>query len=583
MYQNALRRAEADVSAMLCNQITDTDAPQYGGIRSVETWDVNFHDTAALYVWAVRLYLLKDSSFYGDEALYERLQMAYGYCNHWKHEDGTKDYIDCDFHTAAGSEVQNLAKNIHIIDSFGSGSRKEELRKQMVTLMQALTEGLVSGGFHTPNHRWIFSGALAAANSVTPDKRYLDKIESYLLEGIDCDEDGEYAERSAGIYSFVTNEGLILMARYLKRPEFYEYVRRNLYMLRYYMEPDGSIFTMNSTRQDQGTKVWAEKYLSQYLYIARIFGDDVLWKEADRLYLDAYTKGRELPVTLEFLLLNPELKEFHPKNYHVGNFHSMACRTMEYKQEECPQRSSITDVSERDTKEPELLEAYFKNAGIMRRVQGDSSLTLIPGSKTFLFARFGDIDLFMRMSAHFFSVRNIIPERLEILENGYRLTFYAEGNYLLPLKEKPDTPDWWQMDHSKRDILKRTSLHVEVDVFPSAEGIGLFLRTKTCDHVPFRVEIGISSNCLVRGDGFLCKAQPGMWIVPTSGSVTAETTRYGIEIGEVFGEHGKVTGREGSAPQSSTHMTLYLNQVCTDQERVFHIKKVKQTGNMYVR
>lgn len=545
IWADALRRAEADVNAMLCNQITDENDASFGGIRSTDTWDVNYHDTAALYVWAARLYLLKESSYYESEELYKRIQMAHTYCVRWKHEDGTKDYIDCDFHTAAGSEVQNLAKSIYIIRRFGSGARKEELISQMTELMKALAEGLVTGGFHTPNHRWIFSGALAAANGIAPDQRYLDKIEQYLAEGIDCDEDGEYAERSAGIYSYVTNEGLILMGRYLKRPEFYEYVKRNLYMLRYYMEPDGSIFTMNSTRQDRGTKVWAEKYLSQYLYISDVLEDDQLRKTADMLYENARIAGREIPLSLEFLLLNPGFTEYRPEGHGP---------------------------------EKEVLEKYFKNAGILRRTDGSMSMTLIPDSKTFLFARYGDIDLFMRMYGHFFSVRNIIPQRFERIEGGWRLGFEAEGNFLLPFKEKPETSDWWKMDHSKRELLKRTKLEVELDVLADEEGIDFRLRTRTCDNVPLRVEIGISPNCLLHTDGFICRAQPGMWIVPTKGYLTAETRSYGIEIGEMFGEHGKVEGREGSAPRSSTHMTVYMNQFCTEKERVFSIKKVKQEG-----
>lgn len=545
LYREALRKAEAEVSGMLCNQILDPEDPCCGGVRSLDTWDVNFHDTAALYVRSVTLYLLRDSSFFENEKLYGRIELAYHYCLNWKHEDGTKDYIDCDFHTAAGSEVQNMAKCLHIMDRFGEGARKETIRAQMEQLMLDLAEGLVNGGFHTPNHRWIFSGALSAVNSLHPDQRYLDKIEQYLQEGIDIDEDGEYAERSAGIYSFVTNEGLILMARYLKRPEFYTYVRRNLCMLRYYREPDGSIFTMNSTRQDRGTTVWAEKYLSEYLYIGTYFKDQTLLDTADRLYTSAIDAGREIPITLEFLLLNPEFQHYQ---------------------------------FSRNTKEQEPLEKYFQRAGIMRKVWKDCSVTLIPGSKTFFFARFGDIDLFLRMSAHFFKVRNVIPDHLEKIQGGYKLSFEAEGNYLLPFKEKQPTSDWWEMDHSKRELLKKTSLKIELDVLLSDSGAEFHIRTKTCDNVPLRVEIGISPNCLIHSDGFLLKAQAGMWLVARQGNIVAETVRSGIEIGEAFGEHGRVEGREGSAPRSSTHMTIYFNQFCTAQERVFHIQKTKQEG-----
>lgn len=543
MYKEALRNAESNVTTMLNNQIIDEALLHYGGIRCIDTCDVNFHHTATFYVWCVRLYFNRDSIYYKDEVLYERMMLAYQYCSTWMHEDGTKDYIDCDFYTPAGTEVQNLAKTIYILDNYEEDKEKEFIREKTIALMRALAEGLVHGGFHTPNHRWIYSGALAIANSIVPEERYLAKINQYLLEGIDCNQDGEYAERSAGIYDYVTNEGLILLARYLERPEFYEYVRRNLTMLRSYIEPDGSVFTMNSTRQDFGTTIWADKYFSEYLYISEIYQDVSLRKTADKLYRNAKSQGRELPVSLEFLLLNPQFIDYQPL-------------------EEVPD-------------DKEVLEGLYGNAGIMRRVQNNISLSLIKGSKTFFFAELGDIKLFMRMSGHFFKVRNIIPEQLRKTNGGYQITFYAEGNYLLPFKEKPETSDWWKMDHSKRELLKSTELSVELDVIPQEDGVTFYLRTKTCEQVPFRVEIGIVPNCTLQGDGFLCKAQAGMWLIPTKGMVRVETENHAIEIGPMFGEHGRVSGRKGSAPRSSEHMTLYMTQFCTKEEKVFHIKKIK--------
>ena len=38
---------------------------------------------------------------------------------------------------------------------------------------------------------------------------YAKGAESYLAEGIDCNEDGEYAERSAAIYNCVNNNAMI--------------------------------------------------------------------------------------------------------------------------------------------------------------------------------------------------------------------------------------------------------------------------------------------------------------------------------------------------------------------------------------
>ena len=51
---------------------------------------------------------------------------------------------------------------------------------------------------------------------------------------------------------------LIVMAEYLDMPELLEHVRRNLNMIEAYFEPDMSVFTGNSTRQDNGTDVYAD-------------------------------------------------------------------------------------------------------------------------------------------------------------------------------------------------------------------------------------------------------------------------------------------------------------------------------------
>jgi len=52
-------------------------------------------------------------------------------------------------------------------------------------------EAVLHGSAYTANHRWTAACApLAAVHSLWPDSRYLAKIEDYLADGIDCDEDG---------------------------------------------------------------------------------------------------------------------------------------------------------------------------------------------------------------------------------------------------------------------------------------------------------------------------------------------------------------------------------------------------------
>jgi len=146
-------------------------------------------------------------------------------------------------------------------------------REKYASIMQKATAALVSGGVHTPNHRWELCKALAHIHHIWPSRALLARIDDWLGEGIDQDADGEYSERSPNYASEVTNRSLVIVARLAKRPELLEPVRRNLDMTLYRLEPNGEVETVQSRRQDQtGTQdVW--KYLMHYRELARVAKD----------------------------------------------------------------------------------------------------------------------------------------------------------------------------------------------------------------------------------------------------------------------------------------------------------------------
>ena len=117
--------------------------------------------------------------------------------------------------------------------------------------MHRAAAALVTGGVHTPNHRWVVSSALAFAYRLYGRPEYRARIEEWLSEGIDIDRDGQYSEHSAGIYSAVSSAALLNVALLLRRDELLEPVRRNLETTLLLAQPDGRIDTTASRRQDQ--------------------------------------------------------------------------------------------------------------------------------------------------------------------------------------------------------------------------------------------------------------------------------------------------------------------------------------------
>jgi hypothetical protein len=61
-----------------------------------------------------------------------------------------------------------------------------------------------------------------------PDVAARDYVDSILAETIDINDDGEFTERSTGIYNAVCDRGLRFMADNLNRPGLLDDVRKNL-------------------------------------------------------------------------------------------------------------------------------------------------------------------------------------------------------------------------------------------------------------------------------------------------------------------------------------------------------------------
>ncbi|MEI6578406.1 MAG: hypothetical protein WCN92_02950 [Eubacteriales bacterium] len=543
MYISAIKDCENSLKTAILNQCKDKNDPYYGGVINISEHVYDYMYTPSLVTNAVLLYLNEKSIYYKKKELFESIDMAMIFSNRWLNPDGTMHLLGCNFFTAAGSQAIEFGQMILIIDEYDTDGELAGYREQFLSLLEKYAQGILVSGFHTPNHRWIYASALSIVYYITKKDEFKNGIDMYLLEGIDCNADGEYAERSAGGYNVVSNNALIMIAQYYGKTELYQLVERNLKMMVSYIEPNMSLFTMNSTRQDKNANVWADVYFGNYLYMSKVLDNKEFYDLAIRILENAGEQGRKVGISLAFLMLNKELQ--------------------------------VVKIPERIEKFERSIDAFYEKSGIVRLIENDISYSLLKDQTTFFYSHFGEISVYCRGYAHFFGSRNFSMQSIDKTAEGYQLHYQYDGKYLLPLKEEPETHDWWQMDHSKRETKISTTFDLWVHFKKLTDGVEIAFKVKTCKGVPIKFEFGISPNCGLEGENFRIAPQKGIQVM-AKGFVKAENSKTAILIGPLSADNTKSDFMGGAVGFSNEQMTILMTMNCEENDtRTLTIRKIK--------
>ncbi|MFI9756251.1 hypothetical protein [Streptomyces collinus] len=190
----------------------------------------------------------------------------------------------------------------------GAGPELRDVTATLAEIARAASGSLLTGGVHTPNHRWELCAALARLHRSFPDDRLLDRVEEWLAEGVDIDVEGLYSERSANYAAHVSNPSLLLLAGVLGRADLLNAVERNLAATLDLIRPDGTVETVLSRRQDQHQPFPLAPYLPHYRLLAIRTGRGD-FSRAARL---AAAGGIDDPDLLAETVLTPDLTRVLP-------------------------------------------------------------------------------------------------------------------------------------------------------------------------------------------------------------------------------------------------------------------------------
>lgn len=517
-YERTVSRISADPDNM------------YRGAMDDMTYLIEPGSATGLISYLCSMYVCQESKHHKDPELLPLIVNAAEQTVRTAHPDGTSDLLITNFYTPATFELQSLCRGYRLFQRHMSGAPDEMLAHDaMLKAVETLARGCLSGGFHTPNHRWVECAALVMSYNILKWPALMNKVRAYLSEGIDCDEYGEFTERSMGVYNPINVNSMMVLAEEGGMPELYAYAKKNLDLTFHYLDGDGTLFTKNSRRQDKASDVTYPAHIWYYLYLwaGEKFGNPAYIKFAEKMLEDAVMAGRGMPCPLWLYMEKPQLKSF--------------------------------EMDTDGVQIPDRYHAFYPNSNILRVRKGDFSYTLLAGNPDFLHVKFGRAAFTVRMCASFFAVAQFAPATVQKTAGGYRMTFSGHGEYKGLFPVPPDSPDWDKMDHSLRPVLHACELDFTLDVTDLEDGVKLAITVDNTPRVPFKLEFQIPAGTRLETGHVIMDTVAGGSIVVKQGNARLENVETGsqVTIEGLFGAHMYHRTMRGSIPPMDGAFGLY--------------------------
>jgi hypothetical protein len=445
--QTLLPHIARQLDELLQEQVWDAQDPDHGAIVSAEYGCADNKATSAFITLGVYWMIGRRSL---DPALLARLLPAADYLLRAQRPSGNIDLLSVNYDSApdTGFTVQQLCTLFELgRGRLASHDLGASLLQRRESFIRRSVPGMMAGGFHTPNHRWVIVSALTQAATLFPDLDVRATVEAYLAEGIDIDAEGAYIERSVGVYDAVNNRSLLLLHEHWDSPAALAAVQRSLEFDLYLLHADGSAETGLSRRKDYGTREVPLGLAACYLHAHHHAPDPVFAQAAQWLWSKSDPQATNLH-WLVYALLK------------CGDPVSSAARL------------------------PDDYARHFPLNGIWRVRRGRLSASLFAGVTRLMTLVYGAAELSsVKVSHTYFGTAcgHFIGDTLRV--DGTHALLRSEGlgrprrpGYELPLG-RPVPPEQWNAAFAERDRYTVPPLTSELAVEEVDGGFDLHLRT----------------------------------------------------------------------------------------------------------
>ena len=482
----------------------------------------NPHSTAGFIGKACMLMSCPESTFYQSGDVLKEVEAAAKAMLQFQHSDGTIDLLATNFHSTPDTAfvLENIIpayKFLKQSNTKGSENTLELLKK----FLKNAGEGLIVGGIHTPNHRWVVSAALTKLNEIFPDKRYIARIDQWLAEHIDLDPDGQYTEKSTNSYSPIVNRSLIIMAKGLNKPELLEPVFKNLEMTLYYVHPNGEVVTEASNRQDKGTIGNMSRYYYCYRFMALQKNNGEMAAMARQI--EKTSTKEQLAGYLAYFLEDPTLWKELPA----------------------------------DKPLPINYAKNFPYSGVVRIRRGNWDSTFLSNNTSWLTFHKGNAVLqAMRVASSFFGKGQFQSEKIEQQGDTWIFRKSLEGPYYQPLDKEKISPDG-DLDKMPRTLRKQSEiqkLETIVKIKEANNGLEIEINMSGTEGVPVSLELIFRAGGSFSGVTKSPKNENAYLFSEQKGSYTVGNDSINFSSGKV--EHKNIQLR-GALPAMDAP-TVYL-------------------------
>ena len=440
-------------------QAVDDGHPFHGGIPDE---DELYHARHAgrFIQRAVAAYVCDASRYFGDESVIDHLQLALSFLERTQSSDGNIDLLSTNFNSPpdTGFVVHDVASAAKIAGMHSA----DDIAARFETFLTRAGHGMAKGGIHTPNHRWVVSAALAQINELYPDPKLVKRIDAWLAEGVDIDEEGQFTERSTGGYNATCDEAFVIMAHKLGRPELLDPVRKNLDAMKYMLNPNGEVVTEISNRQDRNTRATMARYWFPLRYMAVTDGNGV--------YASMLAPHEPAEMHLPLLLEYPDLNE------------------------PLPAQEPIPDDYVLD----------LPRSGITRIRRGKTSATVIhSGNSRWLTVHHGEAVInAVRFASAFFGKGQFRPSDFERRGDALHFSQSLEGRYYQPFNDASQLPvlqDEYGRKRGRRDVSEVCTMDYEGRIRETEDGLEVAISASGTDGVPLTVEINLREGGNIMG------------------------------------------------------------------------------------